>query len=135
MKITEEDRDIITIDDNEYYIIQFISSEFAMASGLPLSDKNYNCILYNNKVFNLIIKKSYYQKAKYDAIRYSLLELKKMLLKESMSMRIKTNKIAINKTDIMLDKLDWDKLRSIIKDIFKDTNIEILICNNMKGGY
>jgi hypothetical protein len=27
-----------------------------------------------------------------------------------------------------LDRLQWDKVSEIIKDVFKDTDIEILVC-------
>ena len=38
------------------------------------------------------------------------------------------NKIAMPMIGCGLDKLNWDKVSQIIKETFKDTDIEILVC-------
>ena len=38
------------------------------------------------------------------------------------------NKIAMPKIGCGLDRLNWDNVYEIIKDVFKDTDVEILIC-------
>ena len=131
MKIIEENRDILTVDDSEYYLVQFISADFAKSTGIIKEYNKYNtklnCILCDNRVFNLIIKKNYYQKPTYESIKELFINMKKMLLDKDHMYEIKTNKIAI--PNYSLYKLDWNKVQLIIEDVFKDTNVEILICN------
>lgn len=38
------------------------------------------------------------------------------------------NKVAMPRIGCGLDRLEWDKVSEIIQDVFKDTNIEILVC-------
>jgi O-acetyl-ADP-ribose deacetylase (regulator of RNase III) len=38
------------------------------------------------------------------------------------------NKVAMPIIGCGLDRLQWNKVSEIIKDIFKDTDIEILVC-------
>jgi O-acetyl-ADP-ribose deacetylase (regulator of RNase III) len=38
------------------------------------------------------------------------------------------NKVAMPIIGCGLDRLQWDKVSEIIKDVFKDTDIEILVC-------
>lgn len=132
MKITEENRDILTVDDNEYYLVQWISADFARSAGIVTEcNTNYNiklnCILCDNRVFNLIIKENCFSITTYEMFRDSLVAMRRMLLSTTGIPEIKTNKIAIPK--IIYHDVDWDIAKFIIKDVFKDTNVEILICS------
>jgi hypothetical protein len=151
MEIIEETRDLFSVNEDEYYLVQCISGDFATSTGINVQFdekynlknkikekygnniiKNYpntNVIFCDNKIFNLIIKKNYYQKPTYDSLRSALVEMKKILLSEEYFDLIKTNKIAMNRIGCESDELDWDKVKDIIIDIFKDTNVEILVCN------
>ena len=152
MEIKEEYMDLLSVDDNEYYLVQCISADFATVTGIILpSDKKYNyydlrsklketfgdnlvknypklnCILCDNRVFNLIVKKNNRQNQTYESVEDSLIEMKKLLLKCPL---IKTNKIAISNQG--LDTLDWEKIKLLIEKVFQDTNAEFLICEYKK---
>lgn len=40
----------------------------------------------------------------------------------------KSLKLAMPKIGCGIDRLDWDKVQEIIKDVFRNTDVEILIC-------
>lgn len=147
MIIKEEKRDLFSVDDNEYYFVQCISADYAMGAGIAvefnkrfdiknvmrekpenvISSSNNNCLLVNDKVFNLVTKDKYFQKPTYDSLKKALINMKILMLNHPKLM--KTNKVAMPRIGCGLDKLDWDKVKPMIEEIFGDTNIEILVCN------
>ena len=149
MEILEEKRDLTTVDNNEYYLVQCISANFAMATGIEVQfNDKYNqenkledqsgdniysldsdscCILHRNKVFILVMKRDHYQKPTYDILKQLLYSMKKILINNPEI--IDKDKIAISKIGYGLDRLDWDKVKPIIKEVFQDTNLKILICD------
>ena len=147
MKFTEEKRDLFSVDDNEYYLVQCISADYAMAAGIAVDfNKKYDiknimmdhpenvissydksCLLVNNKVFNLVTKKNYYQKPTYKSLRNALLQMKIILLNNPEI--IDKYKLAMPRIGCGLDKLEWEKVSQIIQEVFQDTNVEILVCN------
>lgn len=148
MIFTEEKRHIFSVpDEGEYYFVQYISNDFAKITGIAdfNSDKfnltfvpeirnteidldgSINCILVDNKVFNLIIKRNHDRNTTYETLRNCFMEMKTILLNERFTDMIDKYKIAIPKID---DGLDWEKVKELIQDIFKDTNVEILACDS-----
>ena len=145
MIITEEQRDLISVDNNEYYLVQCISAEYAIAVGIALDgdyDKKFDiekvtrerpkdvvappdktCLLVHNNVFNLVKKFDNNQKTNYCSLKRSLNQMKILILNNPE--KIDKSKIAIS---TIWDGLEWDKVKAIIEDIFGDTNIEILVC-------
>jgi len=77
----------------------------------------------NRTIFNLVTKNRYYQKPTYHALEKSLAHMKSQILSSQ-----GITKLAMPLIGCGLDKLVWSKVAQIIKDTFKDTNIEILIC-------
>lgn len=73
-------------------------------------------------VLNLITKERYFQKPTYQSMRLALEVMKKICEEEEIQ------KIAMPIIGCGLDKLTWDKVSEIIKDLFLDTDIEILVC-------
>ena len=124
MIMREENRDLSSVDENEYYLVQFVSAEFIMAvSIMESNNKKYSgCFLCDDRVFDLIIKSNRYQDTTYESLEKAFKSMKKLMLSTK---TIKTNKIAIPKDDL---GLDWNNIKSIIEKVFQDTNIEILIC-------
>lgn len=141
----EEKRDLFTVT-KEYYLAHCISADFGMGRGIvvefnkrfdmkrKLQNKypdyinewhrrkwSFNCIL-EDKVFNLITKERYFHKPTYDSL-YGALNLMKFI-----SIQKGITKIAMPLIGCGLDRLQWDKVSAIIKEIFKDTDIEILVC-------
>lgn len=141
----EEVRDLFTVPE-EYYLAHCISADFGMGKGIviefnkrfdmkrKLQSKypdyinewhrrkwSFNCIL-EDRVFNLITKERYFQKPTYDSL-YGALNLMKFI-----STQKGITKIAMPIIGCGLDRLQWDRVSEIIKEIFDDTDIEILVC-------
>ena len=141
----EEVRDLFSVPE-DYYLAHCISADFGMGRGIviefnkrfdmkrKLQSKypdyinewhrrkwSFNCIL-EDKVFNLITKERYFHKPTYDSL-YGALNLMKFI-----SIQKNVTKIAMPIIGCGLDKLQWDKVSEIIKGIFRDTDIEILVC-------
>lgn len=141
----EEVRDLFAVS-KEYYLAHCISADFGMGKGIVIEFNkrfdmkrnlqskypdyinewhrrkwSFNCIL-EDKVFNLITKERYFHKPTYDSL-YGALNLMKFI-----SIQKGITKIAMPIIGCGLDRLQWDKVSEIIKEIFKDTDIEILVC-------
>lgn len=145
MTYKEEIRDLFTVP-KEYYLAHCISADFGMGKGIVIEfNKRFDmkrklqskypdyvnewhhnnwcgdCIL-DGRVLNLITKERYFHKPTYDSLKSALLAC----WSECFHNDIK--KIAMPTIGCGLDRLQWDKVSEIIKDIFKDTDIEILVC-------
>lgn len=126
---------------NEYAIAHCISSDFALGAGIALDfnrkfnskmflnnvnsqGKFPNCIRQRNSgktIYHLVTKSKYWHKPTYGSLRESLTMMKKNMLLNN------ETKLAIPKLGCGLDGLDWKLVRGIIEEIFKDTDIEILV--------
>lgn len=79
-----------------------------------------SCIQIDN-VFNLITKDVSYLKPTYDSLLQSLIKMKEIMIEHQ------NKKLAIPQIGCGLDGLKWDIVRAIIKDVFQDTDIEIVV--------
>lgn len=136
MNIIEEYGDLFELDFNKYYFAHCISSDAKMGKGIARDfDRIFNLksriglsmihkypttMLVDN-VFNLITKEYYYNKPTYKSITQSIHIMKNYC----MLMDIKY--LAMPRIGSGLDKLDWNKVLDIIKEEFKDTNVNIVI--------
>lgn len=144
MTYKEESRDLFSVPE-DYYLAHCISADFGMGRGIVvefnkrfdmknilknkypnfLNDyKNYNyggMALIEGRVINLITKERYWQKPTYRSLTEAL---------NIACLRIPGDckKISMPMIGCGLDKLEWDKVSKIIKDVFADTDIEILVC-------
>jgi O-acetyl-ADP-ribose deacetylase (regulator of RNase III) len=141
----EEVKDLFSVP-KYFYLAHCISADFGMGKGIAtefnkrfnmkqkLQNKypdyinewhrrkwSFNCILEDG-VFNLITKERYFHKPTYDSL-YGALNLMKFIAVQKGITRIAMPIIGCG-----LDKLQWDKVSEIIKKIFNDTDIEILVC-------
>ena len=73
------------------------------------------------KFFNLITKDYTHNKPTYDTVRSSLEDMK------ATCNIYHINKLAMPRIASGLDRLEWPKVKEIIQDVFKDTDIEIQI--------
>lgn len=73
-------------------------------------------------VFNLVTKMSVFDKPTYKTLHTSLVVLK------SHMKSLRLHKLAIPKIGCGIDGLDWEKVSKDIQEVFKDTDIEILVC-------
>lgn len=145
MKYKEIIQDLFS-NTEEYYLVHCISADFAMGKGIVVEfNKKFNmktilktefpnyldtwknnqtkfdCILVD-RVFNLVTKERYFNKPTYKTMRGSL-ELMKNICKEK-----QIKKIAMPIIGCGLDRLKWEKVSEIIKEVFCDMDIEILVC-------
>lgn len=144
----EEQRDLFAVSE-DYYLAHCISADFGMGHGIVVEfNKRFNmknilkskypdyldffcnehkkqydgdCIL-EGRVLNLITKERYYGKPTYKSMR-SALEWMKSVCKSN-----DIEKIAMPVIGCGLDKLKWDMVSVIIKEVFEETDIEILVC-------
>lgn len=145
MLYKEERMDLFSVS-SDYALVHCISSDFKMGAGiakrfteLGVRDeliKNYDslwdghgycCKTTGGKsgysmVFNLVTKGKYYEKPTYVTLRESLIELYNQVNE------LKVYKIAMPLIGCGLDRLNWQMVSVIIQDIFKDLDIEILVC-------
>lgn len=148
----EEQRDLFSVSP-DYYLVHCISADFKMGAGIAkkfteMGTRDWLFDLYNDKtypwrgkgdcvytwaanasnkykgVFHLITKGKYFDKPTYATLRQSLESLR-----ESCSpIYHNVKKIAMPKIGCGLDRLDWNRVRIIIQEVFADTDIEILVC-------
>jgi O-acetyl-ADP-ribose deacetylase (regulator of RNase III) len=130
-------------DTEDYYYAHCISADFGMGAGIAvefnrrfnmknkllkeypngwLFDGQYQLgTIVIDKVFNLVTKKRVYEKPTYESLRKSLVAMRDICLQDGIK------KIAMPGIGCRLDQLEWDKVSEIIKDVFKNTDIEILV--------
>ena len=140
MRYREEQRDIFTVDYNQYTLVHCISADFALGKGIALEmqhrfktrdmiqskAKPYsipvgNCI-YTEPVLSMITKGKATSKPTYEQMYEALYHLK------IATEKLEINCIAMPLIGCGLDGLKWPIVRALIKDIFEDTDIDILVC-------
>lgn len=140
----EEKRDLFAVPE-EYYLAHCISADFDMGKGIVVEfNKRFNMkailqskypnfvndyhhykwggmALIEGRVINLITKERYWHKPTYQTMRKAL-NIARLRLPSD------CKKIAMPIIGCGLDRLQWDKVSEIIKEVFKNTDIEILVC-------
>lgn len=129
---------------SEYWLAHCISSDFALGKGIAIQfnkhfnmknklrtefsplweGKGYCLISEGTTVFNLVTKKRYYDKPTYETLNQSLLSMKQQAELRNVT------KIAMPIIGCGLDKLEWERVKIILNDIFDETGIEIIVCRN-----
>lgn len=144
MQYKEEIRDLFSVSDS-YYLAHCISADFGIDKGIVIefnkrfdmkhklqskypnfvNDYHYykwgGMALIEGRVINLITKERYWHKPTYQTMRKAL-NIARLRLPSD------CKKIAMPIIGCGLDRLQWDKVSEIIKEIFKNTDIEILVC-------
>lgn len=123
--------------ENEYYLAHCISADCALGAGIAVEfNRRYGmrnklkskypqmkyptCVLID-RVFNLVTKEYCYYKPTYTTLEAALYSMKTLIKWNNIK------KVAMPLIGCGLDKLKWDKVSGIIKRIFSDVDIEILI--------
>lgn len=145
MTIREEQRDLFTVP-TDYILVHCISADLAMGAGIAKEfakrgvktqlQRNYqnievgDCLVSDTTGWraelNLVTKEKYWQKPTYETMRMAL-EDAKDLCEETISYGY-TVKLAMPRIGCGLDRLQWDKVKAIIEEVFADTDVEILVC-------
>lgn len=135
--------DEITCDlfavDSDYFLAHCISADAKMGAGIAVEFKRRfnliqlqkeaaqiplkvgSCVMVG-RTLNLVTKQVYWGKPTYETFRMAIEDMKELALKHDIK------KIAMPTIGAGLDKLNWTKNREIIKEVFADTVIEILVC-------
>ena len=74
------------------------------------------------RVFNLVTKAHHYNKPTYESLRSALEDMRDQCKK------LDIHYLAMPKIGCGLDRLDWNKVSKMIKEVFSDLDIEILVC-------
>lgn len=154
MIYNEVDKDLFSVPE-EYYFAQCISADYAMGKGIAkqfnerfqtkrkLCDKHGNGVFFwdntplthrgycikVDRVFCLVTKRNYYDKPTLLTIRNALLSMKELTCNFHIS------QIAIPRIGCGLDRLQWKDVSGIIIDVFRYTNVEILVCTPKERNY
>lgn len=143
MIFNEVKQDLFAVP-SDYYLAHCISNDFALGAGIAVKfDRKFNMrselkkkypplrqpngyvgkALLVGRVFNLVTKLLCYNKPTYDALFDSLLDMKKQCVVQ------KITKIAMPKIGCGLDRLDWEMVKQMLFDTFRDTDIEVMVCS------
>lgn len=125
--------------DKKYYLAHCISADFALGKGIAVEfNKRYDmkkklhnqfivnddcwptCYMIDN-VFNLVTKEKYWHKPTYQTLRGALVDMRKHIE------RYDIKYVAMPMIGSGLDRLEWLKVSEIIKDVFKNSDVEILV--------
>lgn len=141
----EEIKDLFTVP-NDYYLAHCISADFGMGAGIVVEfNRRYDMknvlktkypmyltyytnnrlngsVILEGRTFNLITKERVYHKPTYDSLRNSLIQMKKICLEKNIK------KLAMPLIGCGIDGLEWDKVSTIVKDVFEDTDLDIWVC-------
>ena len=134
MTYHEEKRDLFSVPD-DYYFVHCVSADFVLGKGIALEfNKRFdmknklrtcgqsgNCILID-KVFNLVTKKTWRNKPTMDSVTESLYGLKRQVTEKNIK------KLAMPLIACGLDGMEWKTVSEQVRNIFSDTNVEILVC-------
>ncbi len=127
---------------SEYALCHCISSDFALGAGIAKAfaamgvkrllcaefpkfweGRGYCLFVEVNGVLvaNLVTKQRYFHKPTLETLRQSLESLREQAARRNLK------KLAMPKIGCGLDKLKWDDVSAAIKEIFGETDIEILV--------
>jgi hypothetical protein len=145
MTYREEVMDLFSVPE-DYYLAHCISADFGMGKGIVVEFNNRfdmkrklqskypyylkqwqnghysgDCLL-EGRVLNLITKECYWHKPTYDSLTTALVVCGLTCLNNNIT------KIAMPVIGCGLDRLQWNIVSEIIKEVFQNTDIEILVC-------
>lgn len=145
MTLREENRNLLDVPQG-YYLAHCITGDFSLGAGVAkkidyifnMKEKLHrfftpgakyylgDALLVDN-VFNLVIKKDPTKKAKYKRLRATLEDMKDQMTENLIT------KVAMPKLGCGHENMDWDRAKEIIKEVFADTDVEILVCDLIKN--
>lgn len=143
MTLTEEKGDLFAEEIlAEYALCHCISSDFALGAGIAkafakMGVKKQLCEKYPKQwqgrgyclitetngvtVGNLVTKERYFHKPTLETLRQALEDFC------AQALEIKLTKIAMPRIGCGLDRLEWADVRDIIKEVYAQTEIDILV--------
>lgn len=143
MIFREEQGDLFAEDIlREYALCHCISSDFALGAGIAKTfsamgvkrrlceefprlwqGRGYCLFVEVNGILvtNLVTKERYFHKPTLDTLRQSLEDLCKQVAERNLK------KLAMPKIGCGLDKLKWEDVSAVVKEVFDETDLEILV--------
>lgn len=145
MIIREEQRDLFTVP-RDYILVHCISADLAMGAGIAKEfmrrgvkaqlQRKYHkvevgdCLVSHatdwDVELSLVTKEKYWQKPTYKTMKMALEDAKFLCCEGIMS--DENVKFTMPHIGCGLDKLEWSKVKTIIEEVFADTDVEILVC-------
>lgn len=136
MIMIEIEKDLFTLPEN-HHLVHCISADCKLGAGIAKEfEQRYNlrgplrelpvympgCV-YIGKIFNLVTKTRYYHKPTYKNLQMSLRMLNEWVKKENIKF------LGMPRIGTGLDKLHWNKVKKLIEEEFKGTNVTITVCH------
>jgi len=138
MILKEEQRDLFSVPHG-YYFAHCISGDFALGAGIAVKFNELynmrkklkgiydyivteNCAILIDNVFNLVTKRKAYHKPTYDSLREALADMVEQVAD------LEIEKVAIPLLGCGLDRLEWNRVKETIEEVFEDIDVEILVC-------
>lgn len=143
MVYTEVKKDLFEVPAN-YYLAHCINGNYTLGAGIakifrdkmdmqfrlaqiyPIRDgeqsRYIGKALLVGRVFNLVTKAYHYNKPTYESLRSALKDM------HDQCARLEIKYLAMPRIGCGLDRLDWSKVSVMIREIFSDLDIEILVC-------
>lgn len=134
MKFNEKKGNLFELDNKKYYFAHCISSDYALGAGIAvefqkrfkLRDKLMKCgsgsyteVIVIDNIFNLVTKNKYWNKPTYLSLAMCIRDMRDLCKSRNIKY------LAMPRIASGLDRLQWSKVREIIKEEFKDLDIEI----------
>lgn len=139
MTITTINNDLFTMPQG-FYLAHCVNAHFELGAGIAKAFnsvynmrakllKRYDSYMYHggdallvDNVFNLVTKNTRWDHPTYDSLREAL-----EVMKEYMEF-LDVTKLAMPKIGCGLDRLAWDEVYEIIREVFEDMDVDIVIC-------
>lgn len=134
MILNEKKGNLFELDNDKYFYAHCISLDFNLDKSVALdfqkkfnlkrdlektSSGKYPELITVNHVFNLVTKKKYWNKPTYESLTTCIRYMR------DMCKNCNIKYLAMPKIGCGLDRLQWGRVREIIKEEFKDLDIEI----------
>ena len=128
MTYNERQQDLFSVSD-EYYLVHCISADFGMGKGIVVEfNRRFDMKRklrqgYPNYIDEYVNAKiGGYHKPTMNTMSLALTKMKEICEEKGIV------KIAMPTIGAGLDRLNWNSVATLIKDIFKNSEIEILVC-------
>lgn len=143
MQYREIKKDLFDVP-SKYYLVHCINGAYMLGAGIaktfrdrlfmqsklrsmyPIEEgeesKYIGEALLVGNVFNLVTKAHHYDKPTYESLCSALLDMR------NQCKVLGVTHLAMPKIGCGLDQLDWDKVSAMIKEVFSDLDIDILVC-------
>lgn len=146
MKIKEITEDILSMPQG-YYLAHYISGDYIPNTdiskriydtynmknkldrdyAIPVNKKyaNVGRALLIDNVFNLITKQRYFHKSLYEDIYDTFIDMREQINDFGIE------KLAIPKLIENGNCIEWDRVLDIIEDVFRDSDVSIVVCSKL----